>query len=213
VVAIILDNFGESQDSANLNVTEEDMNTYKDAWADVDPKATGKIPLAKVPALMVTLVPPLGLKEKESPTETESGELRKKARNLIKKMDIPDRQGSVSFHELLSALVSRAGPKLTQTEMQEMASSSGFHDLQLQKSNIKILKKDDKEAKKLGLVKGDGNLFTVEEAQASNLMQAAWRGSKARNQVAQKRQDMPNDSKAADVTRAKMEPVPKADKV
>jgi len=208
VVAIILDNFGESQDSSNLDVTEEDMNTYKDAWADVDPKATGLIPLAKVPTFVMSLAPPLGLKTSETPSETEIGELRKKARNLIKKMDIPDRQGNVSFHELLSALVSRAGPKISQKEMELMAASSGFHDLQLQKSNIKILKKDDKQAKKLGLVKGDGDRFTVEEAAASGLMQAAWRGSKARNQVAEKKREStaPKTAGPAATATAKKDP-------
>merc|ERR1711871_836624 len=105
-IAIILDNFGATQTFENAVVQHEHLDGFSLAWCEFDPMATGFIPSDKLKFLLTQLPRPLGVKGVGTTKEAES----EHAKSIIKRMDVPDRGGKVSFNEVLSALSSLATP-------------------------------------------------------------------------------------------------------
>merc|ERR1719311_1413519 len=61
LVAIILDNFGDTQTFENCAVQHEDLMAFARKWAEFDPRATGFIDSHDLDRLIRTLPLPLGI--------------------------------------------------------------------------------------------------------------------------------------------------------
>jgi hypothetical protein len=95
IVAVILENFATLH---NLNpelVSSSDVELFQEAWAELDPEATNFIPLESLPALLLKLPPPLGLKGKS--------ELR--AKQMCMRLHLSPSAQGIEFRVLLLELV------------------------------------------------------------------------------------------------------------
>jgi hypothetical protein len=175
LVAIILDNFGDTQKYDKSDVKEEDLKVFQDVWAKFDPLATGFIPVTELINVLINLPFPLGLNKEtgDSPKE-KLAELKKAARKKMGIMNIPERNGNVSFHETLSKLVSDVVP----ADVDSMSHNTTFNELPFKMNNK--LKKANKDAYRLGHLKPDGVPFTVEESAATTKLQSLYRGYRDR---------------------------------
>ena len=73
VVAVILENFTSL---GNLNpdlVSAHDIQEFKEAWAAYDPDGNGRLPAKVLPELIMSLKPPLGIKDTPVGRSTTSG--------------------------------------------------------------------------------------------------------------------------------------------
>ena len=61
VVAVILENFSSLGNLDPELVAAGDIDTFKDAWAELDPDADNFIPAMSLPQLVLMLPPPMGL--------------------------------------------------------------------------------------------------------------------------------------------------------
>jgi hypothetical protein len=182
LVAIILDNYSEQENEEEnmVEVKPEHMEKFKHVWAEKDPTATGFIPLTDLPWLIMHLPLPLGLNvpdEHGNPSEVDEWEMRQPARARMRKMQIPEYNGKVSFQETLSTLVDTV---YEDDVGGGLVGSAQLKELENKKSNIKSLKTANRQVKKAGKLKEDGQPFTVEESTASLMMQSMWRGHEGR---------------------------------
>jgi len=100
VVAIILDNYQSTSEDESLAVNKSHMDQFRAVWAQHDPAGSARIEAARLPGLIAELQPPLGVRGLYvSPAYVQQ---------LIMSCDIPNRDGYVTFHELLYALSQRA---------------------------------------------------------------------------------------------------------
>ena len=113
VIAIILDNFDQSNSEQEAPVGPEDMQMYVEVWAEFDPRGTYYIPASKIVDLLQLLHPPLGFKG----TTVTIPQIQKH----IMSIQIPDYNGQVHFLETLHALTgSIAGTDLPDEELQKL---------------------------------------------------------------------------------------------
>jgi len=182
LVAIILDNYSEQENEEEnmVEVKPEHMEKFKHVWAEKDPTATGFIATSNLPWLIMHLPMPLGLNVPDdhgNPSEVDEWEMKNPARARMSKMVIPEYDGKVSFQETLSSLVNTVYDSNVGATLR---GSAQFKELENKKHNIKSLKTANKQAKKSGKIKEDGQPFTVEESTASLRMQSIWRGHEGR---------------------------------
>ena len=89
---------GDGQGTANPNlVSAADMELFKEVWAKFDPDANNYIPADDVKALILQMPPPLG--------RNGVVDAKQVASQLAAKLNLPQVDGEVRFHDLLSALV------------------------------------------------------------------------------------------------------------
>ena len=69
IVAVILENFATLHNSKPHLIAAADIELFVVAWADFDPDATNFIPTVELPALLLTLPRPFGLKGTSRATE------------------------------------------------------------------------------------------------------------------------------------------------
>ncbi|KAJ1639567.1 Ion transport protein-domain-containing protein, partial [Pavlovales sp. CCMP2436] len=115
VIAVILDSFAESDEhpDAFANVPTEDViDSFREAWAEVDPDARSNILLSALPDLLLRTAHPLGLKGQHSVTK------RADVMKLIGRLDveagpIEGQPGShrIWYLDTLDALLALAYPK------------------------------------------------------------------------------------------------------
>merc|ERR1711871_1827506 len=173
LVAIILDNFGDTQTFENCAVQHEDLMTFARKWAEFDPRATGFMVSHDLDRFIRTLPLPLGIDPSESNRYAAVAE-------KIKRMDIPERGGNVSFNEVLSSLCSLAVPQVILP--QDLLHSEMMKDLITKKNNIPSIRRDDKHQRTVNrdMFEKKGRLYTVQERHFARVIQARLRGVVAR---------------------------------
>jgi len=109
VIAVILDNFQNSNENEDVMVGQDNVQRFCAVWSKLDPKATYYISAAKLQYLVSELDPPLGTKGSNcGKTEIQS---------IIMSVDIPNHRGDIHFLETLHALAGRiAGTELPEDE-------------------------------------------------------------------------------------------------
>jgi len=100
VVAVILENFTTLGNTNPDLVSTNDIEEFKEVWGWYDPDADGMIPAKALPALVLRLPPPLGLKG--TVDETES-----KAFRVCLSLGLTQKNGEVGFKQTLDALIHR----------------------------------------------------------------------------------------------------------
>jgi hypothetical protein len=197
-VAIILDNFGESASEGELPVTEADREKFKDMWAEFDPGAEGAIAVDDLEKLVGILPEPLGCRStpyikwprtddeievmnRDNKLSLQDPAVKQEAANIILGMDMHAHGGKATFQETLSFLVARAADAvLAEDDRHNLLSSEQFADLQQKKNRLPTVRKAQKE-----LAKSDSR-YTVQEVQATKLVQKVQRGRSVRKEVGQK---------------------------
>jgi hypothetical protein len=95
VVAVILENFATLHHVDPDLVSQSDVEVFGEAWAEFDPDATNFIAVTKLPALLLKVPAPLGLK----------GKSEQRAQQLCMRLRLTQKGGIVAFRELLKDLI------------------------------------------------------------------------------------------------------------
>jgi len=95
VVAVILENFSSLSSLDPSLVSASDIETFKDAWAELDPDADNYIPSRDLLTLVLRLPPPMGLNGAGDAVD---------AQRLILKLSIHQVDGNVAFQDVVAAL-------------------------------------------------------------------------------------------------------------
>ena len=107
LIAVILDNFMETQSMSESKVTDEHFESFDDAWSLYDYNADGMIESNLVPALITRVLYPLGLKD--IPLQNMHGiTIRKHAKQMTQTLNCPVIHGMVAFASLRSAMNAHA---------------------------------------------------------------------------------------------------------
>merc|ERR1711871_196124 len=173
LVAIILDNFGDTQTFQNCAVQHDDLSTFSKLWSEFDPRATGFMVSHDLDRFIRTLPLPLGIDPSESNRYAAVAE-------KIKRMDIPERGGNVSFNEVLSSLCSLVVPQVILP--QDLLHSEMMQDLITKKNNIPSIRRDDKHQRTVNrdMFEKKGRLYTIQERHFARVIQARLRGAVSR---------------------------------
>jgi len=102
VVAVILENFTSVGTSNPELVSSQDLDRFKEAWAQFDPDADNYMPSSQLPQLINAVPPPLGLQGVQPPfgyTEERA------AVRMCVRLDIAQHAGDVTYLEVLKALI------------------------------------------------------------------------------------------------------------
>jgi hypothetical protein len=186
LVAIILGEYSDQEEQGELyeRVSPESIDEYQTAWCMFDPKATGFMPLQQLEKLVMKLPVPLGtrkfVKTEDGQTKLADVDMwgdRKPARKKIAKLHCVERNGKVSFHEVLSGLVASAHADI---DLAGLASNPQWTDDLMTQTRSgpanKFIKKAEKESHRSDAIKSfHGENFTVEECMAAIMMQNAYR--------------------------------------
>jgi len=97
-VAVILENFTSLGNVNTDLVSTNDIVEYKEVWGYYDPDADGMIPAKSLPALVMSLPPPLGVKGTKQDSET-------KAFRFCLSLGLTQKNGEVGFKQVLDALI------------------------------------------------------------------------------------------------------------
>ena len=109
VVAVILENFTTLGNAIPTLVSPNDIENFREAWAEFDPDADECIPASKLPALLLRIPPPLGLKTSHLLTQNL---LKRRAHAVaycarLSKDGLQEHDGEVRFQEVVDALLHR----------------------------------------------------------------------------------------------------------
>lgn len=97
--AVIIENFHELAKGEAFVLPMHKLSEFVDTWTELDPNASQKIDVGKIPLLIQKLPPPLGLAGKNATSATMM--------QVIKDLAIPIRDGSVTYKETFVACVKR----------------------------------------------------------------------------------------------------------
>lgn len=106
LIAIILDNFGDTVELANATITEEHIDLFREEWAKQDHNANQWIEATGLKKLIVGLEYPLGLKNVPGVRHDEP--IEKQVRVVITELEIPVFDGQINFSDTLRKLAERA---------------------------------------------------------------------------------------------------------
>jgi hypothetical protein len=96
VVAVIIENFSTLHDTRPDLVSASDLEMFMEAWAHYDPSATNFMKMDDVPALILELPRPLGVK----------GKTLQQAQTLCLSLHVhQDKEGRVAFRDLLHGII------------------------------------------------------------------------------------------------------------
>ena len=96
VVAVIIENFATLHDTRPDLVSASDLEMFMEAWAHYDPNATNFMKMDDVPALILELPRPLGVK----------GKTLQQAQTLCLSLHVhQDKEGRVAFRDLLHGII------------------------------------------------------------------------------------------------------------
>mmetsp|Transcript_3541 Transcript_3541/g.12709 ORF Transcript_3541/g.12709 Transcript_3541/m.12709 type:complete len:1714 (-) Transcript_3541:989-6130(-) len=113
VIAVILDNFQNSNQNEEAPVGRDHVVRFCEVWSKLDPFASYYISAAKLQYLVAELDPPLGTKG--------SGTGKTEIQSIIMSVDIPNHNGKIHFLETLHALAGRiAGTELPEDEEEKI---------------------------------------------------------------------------------------------
>jgi len=193
LVAIILDNYGDQEEQEQLftKVGPEDMEVFKQVWAEKDPLAKGYVEARNLEWLLMHLPAPLGVRvQSDAAASSQVGTL-KCARNKIQQLDgIPQCNGNVYFHHVLRELVKSVHDDV---DLSGLSNNPRLSELDAKASSSKLNRKAMKDAKSSSLTKPNGEPFTVAESMGAIRFQTVFRGRQARKAVDAKK----NESSAA----------------
>ena len=109
MVAVILENFTSLGNAIPTLVSPNDIENFREAWAEFDPDADGCVPASKLPGLLLRIPPPLGLKT------SRTGAMNMLKRRMyavtycasLRKDGLQEHGGDVRFQEVIDALMHR----------------------------------------------------------------------------------------------------------
>ena len=99
VVAVILEHFASLGSQNPELVTASDVEAFKEVWAIFDPDADNKISAHDLPALVLSVPPPLGRKGVHPPSLA-----KKAAERMCLQLKMPQSNGLVKMNDVLAAL-------------------------------------------------------------------------------------------------------------
>mmetsp|Transcript_6417 Transcript_6417/g.22602 ORF Transcript_6417/g.22602 Transcript_6417/m.22602 type:complete len:1664 (+) Transcript_6417:339-5330(+) len=99
VIAVIIDNFQNSNSSEDAPVGRDDFIRFVEVWSKLDPSATYYVAASKLQFMLAELDPPLGIRG--------SGLGKTTIQQIIMDVDIPNHGGRIHFLETLHALSGR----------------------------------------------------------------------------------------------------------
>ncbi len=103
LIAVILDNFTETQSLSDNAITDEHFRSFDQAWNRFDEDGSGVIPAHLIPALLNRVRYPLGLRG--VPMASLHGQtIRKHCNKMVKELQVPVIHGMCDFTSLRSAL-------------------------------------------------------------------------------------------------------------
>ena len=97
IVAVVLDTFADEQSAEEMKLNTSQIEQFQEAWKDVDPEATHFMPTKDLKKLLLLMDPPLGFKDSADRSAAAITE-------HLKLLEVPDRAGSVAFHDVLEAM-------------------------------------------------------------------------------------------------------------
>ena len=97
VIAVVLENFTMLGSQDPNMITGNDIDVFKEVWAEFDPDANGMVPVVDLPALVARVPPPLGL----------GGVDQRKCARFCMNLEISPVNGEVKFKDMLDALVNK----------------------------------------------------------------------------------------------------------
>tara|TARA_B100000795_G_C22736672_1_gene413603 strand:+ start:97 stop:1149 length:1053 start_codon:yes stop_codon:yes gene_type:complete len=119
LIAVILDNFMETQSMSESKITDEHFESFDEAWAMYDFNGDGFIESNLVPALIVQVLHPLGLKN--VPLQHLHGiTIRKHAKSMSAGLNCQIVRGMVAFASLRTALNAHAMGDIELPEASDM---------------------------------------------------------------------------------------------
>jgi len=187
LIAIILDNYGdqEEQDQHFEKVGPEDMQVFKQVWAEKDPLATGAINSNDLEWIITHLPAPLGLASRND----EGGNniiTAKMARNKLKELDgVPECNSMVYFHHVLKELVKCVH---SDVDVSNLVNNPRMSELEDKVTHNKFERRAKKQTKAATTNKQNGTPYSVSESHASLRLQTVWRGRQAKKQVEVKKE-------------------------
>jgi len=195
LVAIILGEYSDQEEQGHLyeRVSPETIESFQLTWSQFDHKATGFMPLVKLENLIMSLPMPLGTRARDEatgkPKEIEWSD-HKRARKKMTKLQCIERNGKVSFHEILSGLVANCHADI---DLRGLASNPKWTEELMQSTRNgpanKFIKKANKDRDRHDGPKNlEGDPFTVEEVVSIMMLQSAWRRHKTALRRARKEQ-------------------------
>jgi hypothetical protein len=177
LVAIILDNYGDQEDQSSFwkSVGPEDMQVFKQVWAEKDPTAKGYINADDLEWLICHLPAPLGLAHRMA-VDTDQVGMAKQARNKMKSLDmVLECNGKVFFHHVLKELVKTVHGEV---DMSNLKDNPRMEELENKAKHSKFEKKANTQKKKM-----EFEPASVAESTASLRLQTAWRGKMCRKEM------------------------------
>ncbi|XRB04885.1 voltage-dependent calcium channel L type [Pycnococcus provasolii] len=99
LIAVVLENFSATKDDEELQVTDEDLTSFKMSWLQLDPDGSGFVQLTDMPKLIKKVPPPLGLGNL-SVSRAEIFEFQRA-------LSVPARQHVLYYQEALQAMICR----------------------------------------------------------------------------------------------------------
>jgi len=192
LVAIILDNYGdqEEQDQHFQKVGPEDMQVFKQVWAEKDPLAKGSVDSNDLEWIIMHLPSPLGLARRGAAgnqDDTDNLGMAKLARNKMKTLDcVPECNGRVYFHHVLRELVKNVH---SDVDVSNLKDNPRMSELDNKAHHNKFEKRAKKQAIRSDNNKQNGEPWSVAESTASLRLQTAWRGKMCRKTLPKSQRD------------------------
>lgn len=175
VIAVILENYGQSVDDSLREVPQEVLFNYREEWERLDPYARGNIDSENLMLLLRRVREPLGFKRADGSQLSRDAQLK-----FMAQLRLHDHGGKVNFQVMLQALTSHAH---LQGKFAESAAADGSelpNDVLLQARLLKQLKAALRAAHAYELAPPR---FTQAELHAALTLQAAWRGYKTKQKA------------------------------
>ena len=165
-IAIILDNFADECAMSESSVTAESLEEFDEVWASFDPQGTQKIEIRYLSHILDQVEYPLGVRK--IPVEYLHGKSIRKYRNLIiQKLDIPSVDGFINFLQTKKALTENA----IGGDLSENVANYAI---------VKRLRKRKAELERRMPGEATSVTYGVNHNQAAVLVQALYRGRRAR---------------------------------
>ena len=174
VIAVILENYGNSVDDSLREVPQEALANYREEWERLDPEATGNISSDQLMLLLRRVREPLGFKKADG-----GGRIWPKDQQMhfVTELNVHDHGGKLSFQVLLQALTQHAH---SHGKFKETAAADGSdlpEDEGIQAKITKQLRSAFRAAHAYDLAPPE---HTQAELHAALTLQAAWRGKLGR---------------------------------
>ena len=177
LIAVILDNFMETQSMSESKVTDEHFASFDEAWGMYDFNGDGFIESSLVPNLITRVLYPLGLKNIPL-TNMHGATIRKRAKTMTVALNCKVIQGMVAFAALRTALNAYAMGDMELPE--DVSMVQDFKKLHSKKAGAEIQRKIEtkvSDAKKKAKKKSLSSFGTATPQQRNRKSNAGWKTS------------------------------------